>query len=174
MAEEEQPSHVDATVEQLTAIYEDHHRSSKPIQRQADRLTMALARPASVVIILGITIVWIVGSFIARLLGSSTLEDWPFPDLALFATIAALLVALLILTTQRHLDELAEKRARLTLQIAVLSEKKIAKVIELLEEQRRDNPMLNSRPDREASDMAAATDARSSLEQIEKSERAVG
>jgi mxaJ protein len=38
-------------------------------------------------------------------------------------------VALLILTTQRHEDQLAEKRARLTLQIAVVSENKIAKVI---------------------------------------------
>ncbi len=38
------------------------------------------------------------------------LEEFPFPDLGFIATIAALLVALLILTTQRHEEELAESR----------------------------------------------------------------
>ena len=74
------------------------------------------------------------------------------------ATISALLVALLILTTQRHDEELAESRAQLTLHIAMLSERKIAKIIALLEEQRRDNPMLPSRVDVEAADMAQPAD----------------
>ncbi|WP_267389737.1 hypothetical protein [Sphingomonas sp. GC_Shp_3] len=67
-------------------------------------------------------------------------------------------MALLILTTQRHGEELAESRAQLTLHIAMLSERKIAKVIELLEEQRRDNLMLPSRVDHEAAEMAQASD----------------
>ena len=57
----------------------------------------------------------------------------------------------------------------MTLQIAVLGEKKITKGIELLEEQRRDNPMLRSRIDLEAQAMATATDPRASLEQLEAS-----
>ena len=80
---------------------------------------------------------------------------------------SAFLVALLILTTQRHEDVLAERRAQLTLQIAVLAEKKIAKVIELLEEQRRDNPMLADRVDAEANSMARAADPLAHSDRIE-------
>ena len=103
------------------------------------------------------SLVWVAGNYVARALGSTALEEFPFPDLGFLATIAALLVALLILTTQRHGEELAERRAQLTLHIAMLSERKIAKVIELLEEQRRDNPMLPSRVDHEAAEMAQAS-----------------
>jgi uncharacterized membrane protein len=78
------------------------------------------------------------------------------------------------LTTQRHEDVLAEKRARLTLQIAVLSEKKIAKIIELLEDQRRENPLLTSRPDTEAASMASATDPEASLAELEATEEKRG
>jgi len=37
-----------------------------------------------------------VGNYVARLTGSRALEEFPFPDLAFVAAIAALLVALLI------------------------------------------------------------------------------
>ena len=82
--------------------------------------------------------------------------------------VGALLVALLILTTQRHEEELAESRAQLTLHIATLSERKIAKVIELLEEQRRDNPLLPSRIDDEATEMAQPADHKTTLGLIDE------
>jgi uncharacterized membrane protein len=99
---------------------------------------------------------------------STALEEFPFPDLGFIATIAALLVALLILTTQRHEEELAESRAQLTLHIALLSERKIAKVIALLEEQRRDNPLLPSRTDYEAAAMAQPSNHDATLDLIDE------
>ena len=96
-------------------------------------------------------------------------QGFPFPDLGFIATIGALLVALLILTPQRrHEEELAESRAQLTLHIAMLSERKIAKVIELLEEQRRDNPLLPSRIDDEATEMAQPADHKTTLGLIDE------
>ena len=162
---------VETTVQQLADLYEAHDRSATRIQRAANRITAAIGRPGTLALIVAIVIAWMVGNYAARLFGSTALEKFPFPDLAFVATVSALLVALLILTTQRHEQDLAEKRARLTLQIAVLSEKKIAKVIALLEEQRHDNPMLPSRVDLEARSMAMATDPRESLEQLEASDQ---
>lgn len=155
--------HVEVTVQQLAELYHEHDRSASRIQRTANRITSVLARPTALILVTSVVLLWIVGNYVARLLGSHALEEFPFPDLGLVLTIAAVLVALLILTTQCHEEELAEKRAHLTLQIAVLSEKKIAKVIELLEEQRRDNPLLPSRIDPEAETMAAPTDPRGTL-----------
>jgi uncharacterized membrane protein len=158
----------DPTVQQLAAMYDEHQRAAGPILRFANRTTRTLGRPASLVVIVALILAWMVGNYLARLLGSHALEEFPFPDLGFAATVTGLLVAMLILTTQRHEEELAEKRARLTLQIAVLSEKKIAKVIQLLEEQRRDNPLLASRYDPEAEAMGTASDPRATLEQLEE------
>ena len=165
------PSHEEATVQQLAELYDQHQQGAAPIQRLANRVTATLGRPLALAVIIGVVTLWIAGNYVARLMGSHALEEFPFPDLEFVATITALVVALLILTTQRHEEELADKRARLTLQIAVLSEKKIAKLIELVEEQRRDNPMLPTRVDREAEEMATASDPRASLQQLEASER---
>lgn len=162
--------HVDATAQQLAELYEQHYRSAGSVQRLANWITALISRPATLTVIICAVVLWMLGNLAARMVGSHALEQFPFPDLAFVATIAAFLIALLILTTQRHEDQLAEKRARLTLQIAVVSEKKIAKLIALVEEQRLDNPMLSSRVDAEASAMAAPADPRESLKQIEGAE----
>lgn len=148
----------EATIDQIVKLYDRHDRRTTRVQRLADRITSALGKPIALVVIFGVAIAWIIGNYVARAAGSMALEEFPFPDLGFIATIGALLVALLILTTQRHEEELAESRAQLTLHIAMLSERKIAKVIALLEEQRKDNPLLPSRVDPEAADLAQPAD----------------
>ena len=83
-------------------------------------------------------------------------------------TIASLYIAALILTTQRRQAELADHRAHLTLEIAILAEQKSAKAIELLEELRRDSPTLLDRFDGQARAMSAPTDHQSVLNALKK------
>ncbi len=158
----------ESTVEQIAKLYDRHQERTTRVQRLANRVTRALGRPMSLVVIFGTALAWVIGNYVARAMGSTALEEFPFPDLGFIATVAALLVALLILTTQRHEEELAESRAQLTLHIAMLSERKIAKVIELLEEQRRDNPLLPSRVDHEAADMSQPSDHETTLGLIDE------
>ena len=155
--------HVEQTVEELTHLYDEHHRGTSRAQRVANRLTAALGRPDALIGIIGAMLGWTAGNIAARRLGWVALERFPFPDLAFVATVGALLVALLILTTQRHEYELGETRARLTLQIAALSEKKIAELIEQHAEPRSANPLLPERLDNVAADMAKPVDAGSEL-----------
>lgn len=158
----------EATVDQLAKLYDRHDQRTTRVQRLANRVTSVLGKPMSLVVIFGVAIAWIIGNYVARAAGSMALEEFPFPDLGFIATICALLVALLILTTQRHDEELAENRAQLALHIAMLSERKIAKIIELMEEQRRDNPLLPSRIDHEAATMAQPADHETALGRIEE------
>ena len=72
-------------------------------------------------------------------------------------------VVMLVLVAQKHEDELNAHRDTLTLELAILSEHKIAKVIELLEELRRDSPHVQDRVDRQADQMAQPADAASVL-----------
>lgn len=158
---------VEESVEHLAELYRQHERATSLIQRGANRMTGFLGRPATLAVIFLMIVLWMSGNYAARRLGVTALEQFPFPDLAFVATIAALLIALLILTTQRHQDQLAERRAQLTLQISILGERKVAKVIALLEEQRRESPLLASRVDEEAEAMARSVDPGESLRSLE-------
>jgi uncharacterized membrane protein len=77
-------------------------------------------------------------------------------------------MVVLILGTQRHADLLAQHREMLTLQLTILSEQKTAKVIQLLEEVRRDNPHIRDRVDQEAEVMAQPADPQSVLDAIKE------
>lgn len=158
MSSENENNHTRETVEQLAALYAEHDRSTTTVQRSADRLVRFIGRPGFVAAVLVLVLIWMIGNYFARYAGWKGIEGFPFPDLAFVATVAAFIAALLILTTQRHEDELAERRSQLTLQIALLSEKKVSKIIELLEELRRASPLLASRVDPVAEEMARSSD----------------
>ena len=168
---DESPSDVEETAEQLAVLHHEQERATEPVQKLANRVTARLGRPGTLAIIFLLIILWMAGNYVARRMGISAVDQFPFPDLAFVATVAALLIALLILTTQQHQSQLAERRSQLTLQISILSEKKIAKVIALIEEQRRESPELASRTDNEADAMSHSVDPRETLNSLE---RAVG
>ena len=81
---------------------------------------------------------WIGLNLLAPQFGVAGLDPPPFTWLGLALSLVALYLMVLILTAQRRDDELAELREQLTLELALLSEQKTAKMIELLEEFRRD------------------------------------
>ena len=162
------PSDVEETAEQLAALHHEQERATGAVQKFANHVTATLGRPGTLAVIFLLIISWMVGNYVARRMGVSAMDQFPFPDLAFVATVAALLIALLILTTQQHQSQLAERRSQLTLQISILSEKKIAKVIALIEEQREESPVLASRTDDEADAMSRSVDPRQSLKSLER------
>ena len=99
-------------------------------------------------------------------LGHRSWDAPPFSMLQGAVSLVALYTTILILATQRHEDEMALHREQLTLQLSLLSEQKSAKIIQLLEEMRRDSPYIADRYDREAADMAHPADPRSVLNAI--------
>jgi uncharacterized membrane protein len=163
----EQGDQVEATVQQLAELHDAHRRDATWAQRLANRVTEALGRPGAMAIVLVLVIFWMIGNYVAERAGVHALEEAPFPELGLILTVVALLVALLILTTQRHEQALAEKRSQLTLQIAILSERKIAKLIGMLDDLRIALPSVPSHRDLEAEEMAISADPIATMELIE-------
>lgn len=90
-----------------------------------------------------------------------TLTQWSLPVMNLQnhgLDMAALLITSGVLVRQSQQDKIAERRSHLMLQINLLNEQKIAKVIELIEELRTDTPDVANRYDWEASMMQESTD----------------
>ena len=110
--------------------------------------------------------VWIAAN-VALSRSGRAFDNAPFSFLQGIVSAAALLTTVLILAAQRHETRLAERRAQLTLQLSIVSERKIAKLIEMLEEQRRDSEHLDDRIDLEAQAMAKRTDPKSMLDAVQ-------
>ena len=74
----------------------------------------------------------------------------PFSWLQGIVGLGALLTATVVLIKQNRQAKLAEQRDHLDLKVTLLTEQKVAKLIDLLEELRRDLPDVKDRHDPEA------------------------
>ena len=163
------PAHIEQTIQAIAKLHADHHAQSGPLQRLVERLTAWVGRPGFIVILTAVVMAWIGGNLAAGWSGTVPWDAPPFAWLQGGLALVALYVTVLILTTQRRDDQLAAYREQLTLELAILSEQKTAKIISLLEEARRDNPALVNRVDEEAEAMAVAADPQAVLDAIKDS-----
>jgi uncharacterized membrane protein len=127
-------------------------------QHLIERLTLRLGQPASIYAATAAILAWIGLNLTLPLMGRAALDAPPFSWLQSVTTCLALIVAFVVMTTQNRQAREAEKRSELDLQINLLSEQKLAKVIALLEELRRDMPFIRDRADPVAHSMAQAVD----------------
>ena len=109
---------------------------------------------------------WILLNLLLPAFGYKAWDDPPFSWLQGATGVAALYMTILILATQRREDQLASHREQLTLELGILSEQKAAKIIELLEELRRDLPDVRNRVDHEAVALSAPADPEAVLNAI--------
>jgi uncharacterized membrane protein len=160
------PSQGEATLHALAQLYADHDRQSSRVERAIDRATAMLGSPVFLTVLTLLICLWVAANLLLPLFGQLPLDALPFPWLGSLLGLIALYVAILILATKRRADQLAARRDELTLELGILSEKKSAKIIELLEELRHDSPNIKDRIDHEAAAMATPADPRAVLDAI--------
>jgi uncharacterized membrane protein len=160
------PAHIEDTIRAIAELHSEHHRRATPVQRAVARMTRVVGRPRFVGLLTAAIVIWVGTNILLQAFGVGSFDPPPYQWLQDIAGLLGLYITVLILITQRHEDQLAEHRAQLTLELAILGEQKTAKVIELLEELRRDNPFIADRVDREAEIMAKPADPQAVLEAI--------
>ena len=153
--------HVETTVETLAQFHHEHYRGASPLQNAIDRVTETAGRPSIAFAAIALIFVVVGGA------ASGVLDSKPVLEIVeLASTLAALGLALLILVTQRRENQLAEGREKLTLELALLTDQRGAKIIALLEELRRDHPDVADRVDVESDEMSTPTDAKAVMDAI--------
>jgi uncharacterized membrane protein len=157
------PEHVDKAARSVAQLHSEHRGRTTATQRAVNRITGFMATPWFLVLVALSATGWIAANLIAGMLGLRALDAAPFPWLQAATSLFSLIVVMLVLVAQKHEDELNAHRDTLTLELAILSEHKIAKVVQLLEELRRDIPHVQDRVDRQADEMAEPADAGSVL-----------
>jgi uncharacterized membrane protein len=161
---EDLPPHIEQTVQAIAKLHADHHKSATPMQRVVDRTTAVVAHPGFIgVVTLGVA-AWIGLNLLVQRVAGWRLDGPAFPWLEGAGEFTALYVTVLVLMSQRRKDELSELREQLSLELAIMTEQKVAKLISLMEETRRDNPMLRDRVDPQAAAMAMPADPMAVME----------
>lgn len=168
MPEIDVPPHVAETVQAIALLHAEHHRKSTIAERIVDRATTAVGRPRFLLIIVGVIFLWILFNLALIAGGGAALDPPPFGWMELALTSAALVIAVMILASQRRADKFANLREQMTLEATLLTEQKTRKIIELLEELRRDSPEIPDREDIEATQMASKANPHEVLAVIEE------
>jgi uncharacterized membrane protein len=152
------PEHIEHTVQAIAILHEAHEKRATPLQRLVDEMTATVARPAFVGAVTVVVVAWIAGNLLLQRLLGWRIDPPDFPLLHIAGELSAIYITALILISQRRREELSELREQLNLELAIMTELKVAKLIALNEEMRRDNPQLHDRVDPQAEAMAMPAD----------------
>lgn len=166
--------------ENISAVLEFYTREEQKIsasQRLVEKISFFVAKPAFLAFILVFVAAWIVINLLAPKVGVRAFDPAPFDWLQGIIGLSALLTATVVLSKQDRLARLADRREHLDLKVALLTEQKVAKLIDLMEELRRDLPNVKDRHDSDAAvlqqalnpeQVLAALDERAELANVDK------
>lgn len=143
----------DQISQNIHAVMDFYARDDEKIsywQRLAERISGVIGQPAFLGFILVMVVLWIVADLWLKALGYTEFDPAPFFWLQGLVGLAGLFTTTVVLIRQNRLTKLEEQRAHLDLKVTLLTEQKAAKMIDLLEELRRDMPNVRNRKDPEA------------------------
>jgi uncharacterized membrane protein len=155
--------------QQVAATAELHHAAERQVprtQRLVEVGTEQLGQPRTL-LVLGVLVLAWVG--VNGLLPGLRWDPPPFLWLQGLLGLLSITTTTVVLITQNRWLRRADLRSHLDLHINLLAEEKIAKLVALLEELRRDLPTVPDRHDPEAAAMSRGADPRQVLEELERS-----
>lgn len=158
-AAEELPDPISRNITDVRRLQQRERAALRVSERRLERILNVLALPSYPLAVLGFVIVWLALNTLGALIRLPPFDPPPFAWLQGLISLTALLTTTVVLTVQRRQSALAAQQAHLDLQINLLTEQKVSKVIHLLEELRRDLPMVSDRSDPHASDLQKPTRA---------------
>jgi uncharacterized membrane protein len=152
-ADADAPAPADLAAQNIAALldyYAQEESKISPSQRLIETIGNFIGQAVFPFLILGFVVLWILANVVLHSLGRPEFDPPPFFGLQGILCLGALLTATIVLSKQNRMANLAEQRAHLDLRITLLTEQKAAKLIDLLEELRRDLPNVHNRADTEA------------------------
>jgi uncharacterized membrane protein len=152
------PEHVGQKLQTIADLFAKAERRVGRHQLAIERLTDLVGQPVTTYLLATAIALWMLANILAPKVGIRPVDPPPFAWLQCAACIAALLVTVAILTKQNRSARLAQQRAQLDLQVNLVAEQKIAKIVALIEELRRDLPSVQNRRDSLAEAMTESVD----------------
>jgi uncharacterized membrane protein len=150
--------HISQNVSAIAALLQQEREATTPAQRRLEHLSHIVGQPAYLIALLSVVAAWVAFNMGAPAFGWRAFDRPPFQWLQGILTLVASLTATTVLIAQNREAKLEQQREHLGLQINLLTEQKVTRLILLLEELRRDLPMVRDREDAQTQVLQESTD----------------
>jgi len=147
---ESEHDQITQNIEAVLDFYTREEQKNSRWQRHIEHLSCFIGQPSFLGFILLFVAFWLITNILLHQLGMNEFDPPPFIWLQGIVGLGALITATVVLTKQNRFAKLEDQRAHLDLKVTLLTEQKAAKLIDLIEELRRDLPNVRNRHDPEA------------------------
>ncbi len=159
---------VDENLENIVAYQLRTEQDLDQHRRVIEMLTKNVGRPRFLYMMVLVVVLWIAAQKLLAVFGMAGFDPSPFNWLQGLIGLSSLVVTTMVLITQNRQAKQAEQRRHLDLQVTLLVEQKVTKVIALLEELRRDLPSVQDRVDTKAEAMQEVVNPQEVLQSLEE------
>jgi len=150
MTDESESDQISQNIEAVLDFYTREDKKISHSQRILERISYFIGQPVFLGIILLVVALWVLTNVTLLQFDMEEFDPAPYFWLQGIIGLGALFNTTVVLSKQNRLAKLAEQREHLDLKVTLLTEQKVAKLIDLLEELRRDLPNVKNRHDPEA------------------------
>jgi uncharacterized membrane protein len=105
------PPHIEEAVQSIALLHKAHHKNASRLERLVDFATAQVSRPACLMIIGSVTLLWGAANLALAQAGLTPFDPPPFAWAMDAISFLALVLAVMIVTTQRRAGRLGERRA---------------------------------------------------------------
>ncbi len=144
---------IDQNIEAVRELERRVDRGLDPATLRFRVLTARIGQPNFLRGVIAFVVLWVLINLLLPLFDLEPFDEFPFVLLQGLVALSALITSLIVLIGQNREAILEGQRAHLDLQLNLLAEQKITKLIALLEELRRDIPNVSNRHDHVAEGM---------------------
>jgi uncharacterized membrane protein len=160
------PSSVSDNIDAVADFYaREEQKRSRP-RNFIESSSEFVGRPVYLGCIVMFVALWTLANVFADRFGWAQFDPPPFIWLQGIIGLFGLIVGTAVLIRQSRLGQLSEQHAHLDLQVNLITEQKATKIIQLLEELRRDLPSVVNRHDAESEELQKPTDPHAVLDAI--------
>jgi uncharacterized membrane protein len=157
-AAERLPSSTKDNLELLTQLEEREQAQVSGVQQGIERISRFFGSPTYFAFAVAFIILWCVLNGWGAHAGWRYVDQPPFFWLQGLVSSNALLLTVAVLIRQNRMAQASEHRSHLDLQINLLSEQKVTKILQIVDELQRDLTALREHPDSQVAEMTRPAD----------------
>jgi uncharacterized membrane protein len=163
----ELPTSAQENLDVVASFHEREDAKVSGLQLVIERISDFFGSPAYFAFAVAFIVLWIGANVWGAAVGWEHVDEPPFFWLQGIVSGNALLLTIAVLIRQSRMSQLAEHRAHLDLQINLLTEQKVTKLLQMFDELRSEMPARHGRDD-EVAELAKPADAEAILHAIEQ------
>jgi len=156
---------------ELLTKFKDHEEAQiSGMQLVIERISGFFGSPAYFAFAVAFIVIWMLVNAWGAHAGWRHVDAPPYPWLQGLVSSNALLLTVAVLIRQKRMEKIAEHRSHFDLQINLLSEQKVTKILQIVDELQRELTALRGHPDSEVAEMSKPADAHALMHAIKKTQ----